>query len=134
MRRIERIKKQIRTDLKISDIRFLTFNQAFIWFHSKYPDIENFMADPSKHGTECFNQFYEVIDSYQPIRSEMTPEHKAKISAALQGRIAWNKGIPCDSTTKEKMSQAKIGKVFTDEHKHNMSIASIKKWQERKGL
>ena len=54
-------------------------------------------------------------------------EHKLKMSAALKGKIPWNKGLKLDKRsphseeTKEKMSKSHKGRTFSEEHKRKMS-------------
>lgn len=41
--------------------------------------------------------------------------HKQHISEAMVGKESWNKGIPCDESTKEKIREANTGRKHTDE-------------------
>ena len=52
----------------------------------------------------------------------MTEEHKAKLSLAMKGRVAWNKGIP---HTEEAKAKIRSVKSFTsDETRTKMSFAN----------
>ncbi|MBQ2260829.1 MAG: hypothetical protein II336_05625 [Loktanella sp.] len=56
-------------------------------------------------------------------RSPLSPEHKAKISAALKGRVAPNRGVSPSEETKARMSASRKGVPKTEEQKAKMSAA-----------
>ncbi len=53
-----------------------------------------------------------------------TEEAKRRISIANRGQVPWILGKKHSEEAKEKMSQVKRGKVFSEEHKRNLSIAA----------
>tara|TARA_R110000868_G_scaffold409087_1_gene693990 strand:+ start:291 stop:620 length:330 start_codon:yes stop_codon:yes gene_type:complete len=53
-----------------------------------------------------------------------TGPHSPEVLAKVQAHIAKTfKGVPKSAEQKEKMSDAKLGTKFTEEHRQNMSIS-----------
>jgi len=65
----------------------------------------------------------ETIEKMRESSLKQTAETRQKISNTLKGHIAWNKGISPTSDAKEKMRQAKLGKICSLEHRDNISKA-----------
>ena len=60
-----------------------------------------------------------------------TSESKKIISEKLKGKTAWNKGIPRTDEEKKKMSESGKVKIFTKEHRKNLSMALINRWKKK---
>ena len=60
-----------------------------------------------------------------PLGLKRTPEQRAKLSAALKGRTAWNKGIAMPEQTRLAINKANTGAKRTEETKLKMSIAQM---------
>lgn len=58
--------------------------------------------------------------------SKHTEESKLKLSIAHKGKIVWNKGVPCTLEHRNAISVGNKGKIKSEQHKINTSIA-IKK-------
>ena len=67
----------------------------------------------------------------------MSEEHRRKMSEALKGKSAWNKGKKCKPITEEharKMHEAWKGKHHTEESRRKMSEAQKGRPSPRKGV
>lgn len=53
-----------------------------------------------------------------------TEESKKRMSEHRKGQLPWNKGIPHTEATKKKISDKNKGRILTEEHRHNISIAT----------
>lgn len=62
-----------------------------------------------------------IIDNNGMRGKTHTDEAKAKISATHKGKSNWHKGKIRSEHTKQKISKARIGMKFTDEHRANIS-------------
>ena len=65
----------------------------------------------------------ETIEKMRESKLNQSAETKQKISNTLKGHVAWNKGISPTDDAKYKMSQAKLGKICSTEHRLNISKA-----------
>jgi hypothetical protein len=65
----------------------------------------------------------ETIDKMRESKLNQSFETRQKISNTLKGHVAWNKGISPTDDAKYKMSQAKLGKICSIEHRLNISKA-----------
>jgi hypothetical protein len=65
----------------------------------------------------------ETIEKMRESSLNQTSETRQKISNTLKGHVAWNKGISPTNDAKQKMSQAKLGKICSIEHRLNISKA-----------
>lgn len=69
-----------------------------------------------------------------------TPEAISQMSASHKGRVAWNKGLsgipghPQTPETRRKVSEARKGMKFSEEHKANLSAALVGRVAWNKGL
>jgi len=65
----------------------------------------------------------ETIEKMRESKLNQSTETKQKIANTLKGHVAWNKGISPTDDAKYKMSQAKLGKICSKEHRENISKA-----------
>ena len=65
----------------------------------------------------------ETIGKMRESKLNQSDETKQKISNTLKGHVAWNKGVSPTDDAKYKMSQAKLGKICSIEHRLNISKA-----------
>ena len=65
----------------------------------------------------------EAIEKMRESKLNQSDETKQKISNTLKGHVAWNKGVSPTDDAKYKMSQAKLGKIYSIEHRLNISKA-----------
>ena len=65
----------------------------------------------------------EAIEKMRESKLNQSDETKQKISNTLKGHVAWNKGVSPTDDAKYKMSQAKLGKICSIEHRLNISKA-----------
>ena len=65
----------------------------------------------------------EAIEKMRKSSLNQSPETRQKISNTLKGHVAWNKGVSPTDDAKYKMSQAKLGKICSIEHRLNISKA-----------
>jgi hypothetical protein len=65
----------------------------------------------------------ETIGKMRESKLNQSDETKQKISNTLKGHVAWNKGVSPTDNAKYKMSQAKLGKICSIEHRLNISKA-----------
>lgn len=65
----------------------------------------------------------ETIGKMRESKLNQSDETKQKISNTLKGHVAWNKGVSPTDDAKYKMSQAKLGKICSMEHRLNISKA-----------
>ena len=65
----------------------------------------------------------EAIEKMRESKLNQSSETKQKISNTLKGHLAWNKGVSPTDDAKYKMSQAKLGKICSIEHRLNISKA-----------
>jgi gas vesicle protein len=65
----------------------------------------------------------ETIDKMRESKLNQSFETRQKISNTLKGHVAWNKNISPTDDAKYKMSQAKLGKICSVEHRLNISKA-----------
>ena len=95
--------------------------------------------DPRKPGKYEYGDY---LFSYEPfyvgkgkgnkhIGLKHTSESKKIISEKLKGKTAWNKGIPRTDEEKKKMSESGKVKIFTKEHRKNLSMALINRWKKK---
>ena len=59
-------------------------------------------------------------------------EVKQKISMALKNKPSWNKGLKMSEKARKNMSKSQKGKVFSEETKLKLSLATKKVWEQRK--
>jgi len=64
-----------------------------------------------------------TIGKMRESKLNQSDETKQKISNTLKGHVAWNKGVSPTDDAKYKMSQAKLGKICSIEHRLNISKA-----------
>ena len=91
---------------------------------------------------ECTNEFYaECLSHKVPwgipfdrTGTTHTEEAKQKMSIAAIGnkKGRGNKGVLKSIEHKKKLSEAKIGKTLSEEHKNNMRVAQKERWRLRK--
>jgi len=70
-------------------------------------------------------------------RGKHSVETIRKISKALKGMVAWNKGLPFSEKTRQRMSEAAKGKKLSEETKRKIGEASkgrVKSDEERRNL
>jgi hypothetical protein len=65
----------------------------------------------------------EAVNKMRKSSLNQSAETRQKISNTLKGHVAWNKGVSPTDDAKYKMSQAKLGKICSIEHRLNISKA-----------
>ena len=66
-----------------------------------------------------------IIDNNGMRGKTHTDQAKAKISATHKGKSNWHKGKFRSEGTKQKISEARLGMKFTDDHRANISAGGM---------
>lgn len=73
----------------------------------------------------CRNLSIAKIGNKNRLGIPHTEKTKKQIGESSKGRTPTNKGIPMAKEIKEKIKKKLIGRIFTDEHRRNLSIAGM---------
>lgn len=101
-------------------------------------DFEQQLIHEHFHDPLCLNGNCTFNGDVRFISPPITRETKQKISKKLMGHPAWNKGSKGlqrhTEETKQKMSESRKGRVFSDEHKRKISESRKQRAPWNKGV